>query len=130
MFFPAMRGTDMNRKLMSIVTLFLLILNAAGLSVAAPRDSKAAKRQINPLVAKLPASDAVAIVDSRRFFDQALPKILASRPDLVGKISAHITEFQTKTGIDVRKFDRLVIGVNIRHEEVKDFDADVVALAQ
>jgi len=120
----------MNRKLMSIVTLFLLVLNAAGLSIAAPRDTKAVKRQINPLVAKLPASDAVAIVDSRKFFDQALPKILASRPDLVGKMTTYVNEFQTKTGIDVRKFDRFVIGANIRHEAIKDFDIDAVALAQ
>jgi hypothetical protein len=119
----------MNRKLLSIVTLFLLVLNAAGFSVAAPRDTKSAK-QVNPLVAKLPASDAVAIVDSRRFFDQALPKILASRPDIIGKIAAHLTEFQTKTGIDLRKFDRFVIGANIKHEAIKDFDFDGVALAQ
>ena len=120
----------MNRKILSVVTLFLLVLNAAGLSLAGPRNKSVPKRQVNPLVAKLPASDAVAIVDSRRFFDQALPKILASRPDIVGKITTHLDEFQAKTGIDARKFDHVVIGANIKHEAVKDFDVDAVALAQ
>ena len=87
----------MTRKILSVVTLFLLVLNAAGLSLAGPRNKSVLKRQVNPLVAKLPASDAVAIVDSRRFFDQALPKILASRPDLVGKITTHLNEFQATT---------------------------------
>jgi hypothetical protein len=120
----------MNRKILSVVTLALLVLNAAGLSIAGPRTKTAAKRQVDPLVAKLPASDAVAVVDTRRFFDQAMPKLLASRPDLVGKITAHLTEFQTKTGIDARKFDRVVIGAIIKREAVKDFDFDMVALLQ
>jgi hypothetical protein len=120
----------MNRKIFSVVTLFLLILNAVGLSIAGPRKKVVVKRQVNPLVAKLPASDAVAIMDARRFFDQALPKLLASRPDIVGKIAEHLNQFQAKTGIDARKFDRIAIGANIKHEAVKDFDFDPVILAQ
>ena len=120
----------MNRKVLSVVTLFLLLLNATGLSMAGTKNGSAASRQINPLVAKLPASDSVAVIDSRRFFDQALPKLLASRTDIIGKITAHINEFQAKTGIDARKFDRIVIGANVKHQAVKDFDFDAVALAQ
>ena len=37
---------------------------------------------------------------------------------------------QAKTGIDVRKFDRFVIGANIKHEAVKDYDLDPVVLAR
>lgn len=120
----------MNRKILSVVTLLLVVLNATGLSFAGTRDRSAARRQVNPLVAKLPASDAVAVIDSRRFFDQALPKLLASRTDIVAKITAHLSEFQSKTGIDARKFDHIVIGANIKREAVKDFDFDVVGLAQ
>jgi hypothetical protein len=88
------------------------------------------RKQVDPLVAKLPASDAVAVIDARRFFDEALPKILAAQPGLLGKINGHLTEFQTKTGIDARKFDRLAIGANIKKEAVKDFDVDFVVLAR
>ena len=120
----------MNRKILSVVTLLLLVLNAVGLSLAGPRKKIAVKRQVNPLVAKLPASDAVATVDARRFFDQAMPKLLASRADIVGKITTHLNEFQTKTGVDPRKFDRVAIGANFKHQAVRDFDIDFVALAQ
>lgn len=120
----------MHRKIFSVVTLALLILNAAGLSVAKPRKRPAPRRPADPLVLKLPASDAVALVNGRRFFDQALPRVLASKPSLLSKITGHLNEFQAKTGIDARKFDRIAIGANIKHQAVRDFDLDFVLLAQ
>ena len=121
----------MNRKFLSIFTAALLLLNATGLSIAAtPRKKTATGAQGNALVAKLPASDAVAIVDARRIFDQGLPQILASNQDLMAKITGHLDEMQAKTGIDARKFDQIVIGANIKHKAVKDFDLDFVALAR
>ena len=121
----------MNRKILSVLTLALLVVISAGFALAdtAPKKAKA-KRQTNPLVAKLPASDAVAIVDARRFFDQALPQLLASKQEMLGKLTGHMNEFQTKTGIDIRKFDQLVIGANIKNRGPKDMDADFVMLAR
>jgi hypothetical protein len=121
----------MTRKILSILTLVLLVLNAASLSFADGKKKRSAvRKQADPLVAKLPASDAVALIDARRFFDQALPQLLSANQPLLAKLTAHINEFQTKTGIDARKFDRVVIGANIRKEAVKDFDVDFVALAR
>ena len=120
----------MNRKILSIVTLSLLVLNAAGLSIAGPRKKAAPAPQTSPLVAKLPASDAVAVIDARRIFDQAIPQILASKQDLLTKINGHIREMQAKTGIDIRKFDRIVIGANIKRGAGKDYDLDPVVLAR
>ena len=125
------RGSLMNRKIFSLFTLMLLTLSAVPFSFAGTGPRKpAARKQVDPLVAKLPASDAVAVIDSRRFFDEVLPKLLAAQQGLLGKINGHLTEFQTKTGIDARKFDRLVIGANIKREAVKDFDVDFVVLAR
>src|SRR5690348_7344359 len=120
----------MTRKMLSIVTLLLLILNAAGLTLATPRKKAAPARQTSPLVAKLPASDAVAVLDARRIFDQALPQILGSKQDLQTKINGHISEMQAKTGIDIRRFDSVVVGANIKHGAGKDFDLDPVVLAR
>jgi hypothetical protein len=120
----------MTRKMLSIVTLFLLLLNGAGLSLATPRKKAAPAKQTSPLVAKLPASDAVAVVDARRIFDQALPQILGSKQDLLTKINGHISDIQAKTGIDVRKFDHIVIGANIKRGAGKDYDLDPVVLAR
>ena len=116
----------MKSRILSIFTIALLLANATGISLAAtPR-----KKQANPLVAKLPASDAVAIVDARRIFDQGLGQVLASKQDLLAKITGHLDDLQAKTGIDARKFDQIVIGANIKRQAVKDFDVDFVAFAR
>jgi hypothetical protein len=120
----------MNRKILSVLTLVLLVLNAATVSLARNTPRKAVKKQVEPLVMKLPPSDAVAVIDSRRFFDMAMTKLLASQQQLLAKINGHLAEFQTKTGIDARKFDKLVVGANIKREAVKDFDIDFVVLAR
>ena len=121
----------MNRKLLSLFTLVLLTLTAAPFTLAGTGPRKApARKQVDPLVAKLPASDAVAVIDARRFFDESLPRLLAAQPGVLGQINSHLTEFQTKTGIDARKFDRLAIGANIKKEAVKDFEVDFVILAR
>ena len=120
----------MNRKILSVVTLLLLIVNAVTVSLADNPPKTKGRKQVDPLVTKLPASDAVAVIDARRFFDEALPRLLASQAGLLGKINGHLAEFQTKTGIDARKFDRMAIGANIKKEAVKDFDVDFVILAR
>ena len=119
----------MNRKIVSVLTLLLLTLNAVTVSMAGDTPGKA-RKQIDPLVMRLPASDAVAVIDARRFFDEAIPKLLSSQQQLLAKINGHLAEFQTKTGIDARKFDKLVVGANIKREAVKDFDVDFVVLAR
>src|SRR4051812_32474877 len=123
----------MNRKILSLFTLALLVLNAAGISLsAAPTKSAAANRQTDLLVAKLPASDAVVVIDARRVFDQALPQLLASKQALLAEITNHLNEFRNKTGIDPRRFDSIVVGANFknRKENVKDYDVDFVGLAR
>jgi len=116
----------MNRKILSAVTLFLMLLNATGFAVGKTETKRPPQ---NSLVAHLPDSDAVVIVDSRRFFDEA-PRILASKPTLLTKVDAAIADFQKKSGIDVRKFDQMAVGANIRREGIKDYDVDFVALAR
>src|SRR3954471_17909299 len=122
----------MNRKILSLFTLALLVLNAAGISLsAAPSKKAAAKGKAELLVARLPASDAVVVIDARRVFDQVLPQLLASKQALLADITNHLNEFRNKTGIDPRRFDSIVIGANIiRKENVKDLDVDFVGLAK
>jgi hypothetical protein len=121
----------MNRKVLSIFTAALLLVNATGLSFAAgPRKKTAAKSQAAALVAKLPASDAVAVIDARRVFDTALTQVLASKPNLLAKITNGISDFQQHTGIDVRQFDQIAVGANVVKKGTKDLDVDFVALAK
>jgi len=123
----------MNRKILSLFTLALLVLNAAGISLSAtPSKKAAAKGKAELLVARLPASDAVVVIDARRTFDQVLPQLLASKQALLADITNHLNEFRNKTGIDPRRFDSIVIGANFKNkkENVKDYDVDFVGLAR
>lgn len=121
----------MNRKLLAVLSLAFLVLNAAGLMFADTKRRKAKPRgQVNALVAQLPDSDVVAVIDTRRFFDNALPKLLASQPNFLEKLTAGIENFQSRTGIDIRKFDRLAIGVRLTNVGNKEIDGDPVVLAK
>ena len=117
----------MNSRVLSAVTLLLLLLNATGLTFAVPNKSRA---QTDPLLRLLPDSDAVALIDSRRFFDTALPSILASKPAMLADINAKLDEIQQKTSIDLRRFDRLALGLKMNKTADNSFDCDPVVLAR
>ena len=116
----------MNRKILSVVTLFLMLLNVSGLALADVRPKAAPSN----LVSLLPDSDAVAIVDARRCFDEALPRLLSAKPALLTKINTALADFQHKTGVDVRKFDQLAVGLNFRSVGVKSYDSDIVLIGR
>lgn len=117
----------MNSRVLSTVALLLLLLNATGLTFAVPNKSRA---QTDPLLRLLPDSDAVALIDSRRFFDTALPSILASKPAMLADINAKLDEVQQKTSIDLRRFDRLAVGLKMNKTADNSFDYDPVVLAR
>jgi len=117
----------MNSRVLSAVTLLLLLLNATGLTFAVPNKSRP---QTDPLLRLLPESDAVALIDSRRFFDTALPGILASKPAMLADINAKLDEIQQKTSIDLRRFDRLALGLKMNKTADNSFDCDPVVLAR
>jgi hypothetical protein len=84
---------------------------------------------VSRLVTLLPASDGVAVFDSRRFLNDALPRVLASNQPLLGKLTAHMNEVENKTGIDLRRFDQVAVGVTYRQVNPKETDYDAVLLA-
>ena len=124
----------MKSRIFAAVTASLLVFSFA-VSAFAVVDKrrpvkKAVKAQVNPMVALLPASDAVVTVNGKRFFGEALPKALASNQKLLGEILAKVDSIQTKTGVDLRRFDSLVGGVNIIKKAGNDFDFDPVVVAR
>lgn len=81
------------------------------------------------LVTMLPASDGVAVVDTKRLIDTALPTVLASNQTLLGNITGMIDEVRVRTGIDLRAFENIAIGATVKPGMTNDLDIDVVALA-
>lgn len=106
----------------------VLLLNVAGFGFADTRTAKAKKRAAAKLVAMLPASDAVAVFDSKRFFENSLPQILSANQPVLGEVMARVADMEKRTGIDLRKFDQFAIGATAaRTEKGMKFDAIAIA---
>lgn len=112
-----------------LALLFIFAMGASIVPVASAEgfDTKSAA-PANPLVTMLPASDAVVAFDPKRFFNEALPKVLASNQPMLSRVVGHVEEFTAKSGIDVRKFDSVAIGASMKPVDNKNLDVDIVAI--
>ncbi|MDQ3132957.1 MAG: hypothetical protein M3Q99_19680 [Acidobacteriota bacterium] len=118
----------MKNRFLPLFLLFALSLNALGASFA---DVKSAvKNQSGQLVALLPASDAVMTFDAKRFMNDALPQILSGNQPMLSKILAHVDEVKAKTGIDLRQFEQVAVGVTAKQITAKEYDFEPVIVAR
>lgn len=107
----------------------VLLLNVVEIAAGDTRRAKAKKRQAARLVSLLPASDGVAVFDAKRFLSEALPKILSSNQPILGEVMARINEMENRTGIDLRKFEQVAVGVAFKQVSAKEMDYEPVAIA-
>lgn len=75
----------------------------------------------------LPASDVVVTIDTQRLMAETLPTIFADKPALLAKVNTKIEQFNKETGIDLRTFDSVAVGLRFTTPSSKDFEAVVVA---
>jgi hypothetical protein len=77
----------------------------------------------------LPASDAVAIVDVKRMLNETMPSILGSDQAKLAQANAEIDKFKTKTGVDLRQFNRVAVGVRYAYPNATTTRLETVAIA-
>jgi hypothetical protein len=87
----------------------------SAISLAQRNRSVSAIRQEPSLLSSLPPSDAVALINVNRVFDEALPKLLAENPTKLASITAELTKFKTQTGLDPRSFDQIALGLSYKY---------------
>src|SRR5688500_16636998 len=116
----------MKMRFFAVAAIAVLLSNIAVFAKPA-RVSRQA--QSARLVSLLPASDAVAVFDSKRFLGDALPKVLAANQPMLGEIMAKLAEVESRTGIDLRKFDQVAVGATIKPGSGTNFDVLPVAIA-
>lgn len=119
----------MKTRFIAIASIGVLLLNIAAFAKPDTRSSAVKKARAAKLVAMLPASDGVVSFDSKRFLSDALPKILSGNQPILSEVMAKITEMETRTGIDLRKFDQVAVGVAFKQVSAKEIDYDPVAIA-
>lgn len=119
----------MKNRFFALFAVGILILNGFGAAFAETKTSKN-NRQNNRLVSLLPASDAVVTFDAKRFMNNALPQILSGNQTLLGSVVGEIDKIKTKTGIDLRQFEQVAVGVTINKVSAKEYDFEPVVLAR
>lgn len=115
----------MKTKIFALFIVFGFVLNLIGTTFAESKN-----KQTNELVALLPASDGVMNLDVKRFFAVALPQILSGNKEMLDEIYAKIDEFKSNTGIDIRKFDQMAVGVTAKEISAKETNYEAVSLAR
>ena len=118
----------MKFKMIASVLIAVLLSNAAIFAMPDDRGAKK-KRQTDRLVNLLPASDGIAVFESKRFLDEALPRILTANQPMLAKITGHIDMIRERAGIDVRKFDRVAVGVSYKTVSATETDYEPVIIA-
>jgi hypothetical protein len=127
----------MKVRLTALAALLCLISNLA-LAAQGPRTKaknvdKAAnvgqKARGARLVPMLPATDGIVTIDAKRLGTEGLPRLLAANPALLGKITQHLDDIRNKTGIDLRKFDEVALGLKLVPKGAKGVNTYGVALA-
>ncbi len=119
----------MKTRFIAFAAAACLLLNFVAFANVDTRKQRAKKRQITRLVSLLPASDGVAVIDSKRFFNDAMPQVLSANQPILGEITTKLTEIENRTGISLRKFDNVVVGVAMKEVKPKEVDFDTVAIA-
>ena len=77
----------------------------------------------------LPASDAVMLIDVRRLLNETMPQILGGDKEKLAQANAEIDKFKSRTGIDPRAFDRVVLGVRYTYPNANTTKLETVAIA-
>ena len=119
----------MRSRTIALAVLAGLLLNVVGFAADNSPQAKAKKRQSSRLISLLPASDGVGVFDSKRFLNNALPTVLAANQPLLSQITTKLSEIENKTGIDLRKFDQVAVGIAYKPVSAKETDYDTVVLA-
>lgn len=88
---------------------------------------RAASSQSNNALAALPASDIVVTIDTQRLMSETLPVVLAENPAMLAKVNEKIEAFIKESGIDLRTFDSLAVGLRFKSPATHSFDAVVIA---
>lgn len=96
-----------------IAAMFVVLLGfISKQSTTASNVNKAANA--HSLLSALPASDAIAFVDTQRLLNETMPTVFANRPDLLAKFRGHIDKAKTEIGIDPNLIDAAAMGISFK----------------
>jgi hypothetical protein len=119
----------MKNKIYAALTVFAFTLNAFGAVLADTKTTKKAA-QTNALAALLPASDGVLTIDLQKAMTEAVPQILSGKPQMLTEINTKIDEIREKSGLDLRQFEQVAVGVSMKQISAQEVDLEPLVLAR
>lgn len=117
----------MKKKLFLVLALFSVVLNLGGYAPAQKTVSETSGYQLAKL---LPESDAVILLDSKRLIVETLPQVLSANQVLLSKIIGKIDTLKDETGLDLRDFQDVAIGLKSKTVSEAEIDFDPIVLAR
>lgn len=118
----------MKTRIFAVSAFAVLMFSVVGFALLSS-PSVAGAGKASRLVSLLPASDGVVVFDPKRFLNDALPKVLSANQPMMSEVTTKIDEMAAKTGIDLRKFDQVAVGVSMKRVGAKGFEIEPVAIA-
>lgn len=120
----------MKKKIFALFVVCAFVLNGIGTVFAETKPKKKIKRQTAQLAALLPASEGALTLNVQRFFSEALPQILAGNQPMLNGILGKIDEIKNKTGIDLRQFEQVAVGVQSKTISATEIVFEPLVLAR
>lgn len=119
----------MKRKFFSLLAAVIAVAGLVNVSFAKTQKIRKDATQTTQLAAKLPVSDGVVRIDLQRLMSTALPQVLNAKPELLAEFNAKIDQIKAQTGIDLRQFEQLAVGVKFQQGAAKNIAIQGIALA-
>jgi hypothetical protein len=121
-----------NKKIFGVSIVATLVLATLVLALSG-RSQTRSRRPVSPpppdALSYLPASDAVMLIDVRRMLNETLPRILAGDKVKTAQANSEIDKFKSRTGVDPRAFDRVVLGARYTYPNATTTRLETVAIA-
>ena len=99
-------------------------------AAAAPTQPSQSAAAQSAILASLPASDAVLVVDTRRLLTEGLPRAFNNNAAELARVNAEIDEFKQKYGLNARDFERVAVGTSFGQTASGATTLDAVAVMQ
>lgn len=84
----------------------------------------------NKLLKLLPPSDAAFSLDAKRVFDESMPRVFSANQPMLNDIMAKVELVKTRTGIDLRQFEKVVGGMSAIRATETGYDYEPLILAR
>jgi hypothetical protein len=120
-----------NKKIFGLSIVATLVLATLALTLSGRSQTRSPRAVAAPpdALSYLPASDAVMLIDVRRMLNETLPRILAGDKVKMAQANSEIDKFKSRTGVDPRAFDRVVLGVRYTYPNATTTKLETIAIA-